>query len=76
MKTLRTAIKAATTDRNLDRALNQLHGCPIGAWGETDQAMRAIVAELPIAALRRYHVITLINALFTIDAAERYRRKA
>lgn len=76
MKTLRQAIKAANIDRNLDRALNSLHGCPVGAWGETEQAKRAIAAELPPLGLRRYHVFALIDALFVIDAADRYRRKA
>ena len=75
MRTLSQAVKAATRMRALDRALNQLEGCPVGCWPETEQAKRAIAAELPILALRRFHVFHLIDALFVVDAADRYRRK-
>ena len=74
MMTLNAAIYIARNNksRNLGRALNQLAGCPVGAWGQTEQARRAIVNELPLRAQRDYTVDQLIDSLFTVNKAERY----
>lgn len=68
-KTIKQALKTAT----ICRALNGLVGCPVGGWGETDQAMRRIADELPIKSARNYVVRDLVEAAMVVDHADRYQ---
>lgn len=74
MQTLKQAIHLATTghSRNLRRAATALHGCPVGGWGETDQAWRQIEDLLPGHWDRDYTVETFVAAAYTTDHAQRY----
>ena len=67
-KTIKTALKRPA----IRRALNGLVGCPVGGWGETAQARRALVDELPLRALRNYSVGDLVEAALSLDHADRY----
>lgn len=53
-----------------------LDGCPVGGWGETRQAMDRIQAELPHRSLRTYTLTEIVDALYTVDGADRYRLRA
>lgn len=55
------------------RALNELVGCPVGGWGDTDMARRRLVDALPWRADRSYSASDLISAALTVDIADRYR---
>lgn len=50
-----------------------LAGCPAGGWAETQQAMRRIADELPRSDERSYSVHDLVDALYSVDHADRYR---
>jgi hypothetical protein len=50
-----------------------LDGCPVGGWGETEQALRQLAEELPLRQLRAYTVHDLVQALYYVDQADRYR---
>lgn len=56
----------------LHRAINGLVGCPIGGWGETDQARRRVVDELPRRSERDWTASQLIEAVLDEDYAGRY----
>ena len=58
---------------SLSRAACYLDGCPVGGWGETTQARRQIVDELPHRELRSYTVSEFIAAVYTVDDTDRYR---
>lgn len=76
MKTLRTAIKnARKAGHPLHRALNGLVGCPVGVWGETEQALRAVTEELPRRECRTYTLNDLTTAVLEHDHADRYQWK-
>lgn len=58
---------------HLARALVALAGCPVGGWGETGQAMRRVADALPFRADRTYTLDDLVDAVMTVDAADRWR---
>ena len=72
MTTRKQTIKTALTKPVIRRALNGLVGCPVGGWGETQQAMRRIVDELPHRQDRAYHVDDLVAAALVVNHADRY----
>jgi hypothetical protein len=49
-----------------------LRGCPVGGWGETQQAWRQIHDELPWRRDRAYTMEQLIACLYEVDFADRY----
>lgn len=59
---------------HLARALVALAGCPVGGWGETDQAMRRVADALPFRADRTYTLDGLLDATMRVDTADRWRR--
>jgi len=75
-QTLRTAVRHARKEGHpLCRAINGLVGCPVGGWGETDQAMRQVREELPFRAERRYTLGDLIAAVVEEGLDGRYQRR-
>jgi hypothetical protein len=50
-----------------------LDGCPVGGWPETEQAIRRLADELPAA--RSYSTSALIDAVYLVDHAGRYRTR-
>ena len=50
-----------------------LDGCPVGGWPETERAKRNLLDVLPSREERTYTLGELIEALYTVDHAERYR---
>ena len=75
-QTLHTAIRhAGETGHPVCRAINGLDGCPVGGWGETDQAWRALLEALPRREERAYGASALVAAVLTEDHAGRYRRR-
>ncbi len=50
-----------------------LAGCPVGGWAETAQAMRRIEDELPHRSQRSYTLAQIVDALYAVDHADRYR---
>ena len=50
-----------------------LAGCPVGGWGETDQAMRRLEEDLPRRSERTYSLADVVSALYYVDHADRYR---
>lgn len=75
-QTLRTAVRHARKEGHpLCRAIEQLVGCPVGGWGETDQAMRQVREELPFRAERRYTLGDLIAAVVEEGPSGRYQRR-
>jgi hypothetical protein len=75
-QTLRTAVRHARKEGHpLCTAINGLVGCPVGGWGETDQAMRAVREELPSRAERRYTLGDLIAAVVEEGLDGRYQRR-
>lgn len=65
---------ASRKSRAFGRAASYLDGLPVGGWGETEQAMRQIVEELPHRSERAYTVTEFVSAVYTVDTACRYRR--
>lgn len=65
-------MSAAWQRRGVRLAAGTLVGCPVGGWAETMQAKRAIVDELPSRAERDWSVADFLDAVFEINAAERY----
>lgn len=55
------------------RGIAWLHGCPVGGWGETQQARSQMCEELPHRSERSYTIDDVISALYTVDSADRYR---
>lgn len=55
------------------RALEAIVGCPVGAWGETAQALRDLEEALPRAGRRAYSRDELVAAALSVDAGGRYR---
>ena len=53
-----------------------LDGCPVGGWGETAQARSRMREELPPRDERDYVLSDVVEALYTIDHADRYRYRA
>jgi hypothetical protein len=66
-------LAAATRDRAITRALGGLTGCPVGGWGETRQAYRRLLDELPRRSERSYTVDELVAKSLRVDSADRYR---
>lgn len=58
---------------DMARAAHALDGCPVGGWGETDQAYRRIREYLPRRSERDYSLDEFVDAAYTIDHADRYR---
>jgi hypothetical protein len=74
MKTIRTAIKHANTPGSaLHRALNQLAGCPVGGWPETQQAMTAVSEAIPDARSRAWSREQLLDKVMIKDHADRWQ---
>ena len=75
-QTLRTAVRHARQEGHpLCRAINGMVGLPVGGWGETDQAMRAVREELPFRGERRYTLGEIISAVLEEAPNGRYRRR-
>lgn len=53
--------------RYLAGALRGLAGCPVGAWAETDQAMRQVLGAMPIRMCRAYTLDDLISSTMHVD---------
>jgi len=53
-----------------------LDGCPVGGWGETQQALRQLAEDLPLKSERTYSVQQVVDALYDVDSAGRYRVRA
>ena len=45
-----------------------LHGCPVGGWPETQQALRRIAEAVPVGAA--YTADDLVDALYTVIHAD------
>lgn len=75
-QTIAAAIHRANENHNdMTRAALVLDGCPVGGWGETQQAMQRLRELLPSREARSYSVEDFIDAVYRIDAADRYRSK-
>jgi len=77
MQSLQAAIRIgyAGHDRGLAIATTLLHGCPVGGWGETTRAFRQISDALPATWKRDYTIHDWVDAVYSIDDAQRYRRR-
>jgi hypothetical protein len=53
-----------------------LDGCPVGGWAETAQAISRLQDDLPGRWGRSYTVHQLIDAVYVVDGAGRYRIRA
>ena len=69
--TLKQALKSSSKSMQLAR--NALTGLPVGAWGETEQAMAFLLACLPIRSERDFTRSEFVAAAYTVDHAGRYR---
>lgn len=75
-QTLRQALTAIDDPRSdMKYAAAALRGCPVGGWGETDQAMRQIVEILPHRSMREYSLDDFVAAAYCVDGSERYRSR-
>lgn len=70
-QSLATALKSQTVIRAAKAC--GLAGCPVGGWPETQQAMRRLEDALPGHWARSYEPAEIVDALFDVDAADRYR---
>lgn len=52
-----------------------LDGCPVGGWGDTQQAKARLAEALPPREQRAYTVAEFIDAAYDVDHADRYRVK-
>lgn len=59
--TNKQSIEQALRARKIRTALNQLVGCPVGGWGETDQAWRYLGDVVPWKTERDYTVAQLVD---------------
>lgn len=73
MKNIESVIARIDHTPALAAALGQLDGCPVGYWGETQQAMSRIYEQLPERDERDYSIHDLIGRLYAVDHAGRYR---
>ena len=72
-KPRKISMNAALKWRGVQQALNGLDGCPVGGWGETDQAMRRIREELPFRQDRDWTLGDLVAREMEEDATGRWR---
>jgi hypothetical protein len=70
-ESLKQALKIIATGRR--NSVWALVGCPDGGWGETMQAWRRVGDDLPHRTERSYTVVQLVEALYVLDHADRYR---
>lgn len=73
-----TTQKRETLDQRLsiirrDGLICGLGGCPIGDWPETRQALARLRDDLPDRDRRDYTLHELVEALYRVDCAGRYR---
>lgn len=52
-----------------------LGGCPLGGWPETRQALLRLEDDLPRREHRDYTIWQLVDSLYEVDHAGRYRRR-
>lgn len=52
-----------------------LDGCPVGGWPETQQALLRLADDIPRREHRDYDTYQLVDALYVVDHAGRYRRR-
>lgn len=57
------------------RAATALDGCPVGGWGETQQAFQRLEDDLPLRSMRAYTIAEFVAAAYTVDHADRYRTR-
>lgn len=83
MQTLDQAAHNAVITRNgvaISRPLYvasiALHGCPVGSWGETEQARLVIADQLPPRAKRSYTIEQWVDRCYTIERGRYVRRPA
>jgi hypothetical protein len=57
----------------VQQALGGLDGCPVGGWGETDQAMRRLREELPSRQDRDWTLGDLVASEMEEDSTGRWR---
>lgn len=50
-----------------------LGGCPVGGWPETQQALARLRDDIPARDQRNYLLSELVDALYRVDSAGRYR---
>lgn len=75
-KTRRESLRTRLAKIARDGVNCGLDGCPVGGWAETRQAIARLVDDLPFPAERNYTVHQIIDALYTIDHADRYQIRA
>jgi hypothetical protein len=68
-QTLAQAIHLARAgkSRALVRAVHALDGKPPGGWGETMQAWREMVGDLPLRSQRDYTADEFVDAVYGVD---------
>lgn len=83
MQTLDQDAYAAVATRNgspisrpLYVASTALHRCPVGSWGETEQARRTIANQLPPRAKRSYTIEQWIERFYSVERGRYVRRPA
>ena len=76
-QTLKQAIHLGQSgkSKSLSRAICYLHGCPVGGWPETEQAMMRIADELPFRSDRSYTIDEFVASAYEVDFARRYRTR-
>jgi hypothetical protein len=52
--------------RSLRIAANLLDGLPVGGWGETHQAWRQMIGELPVRAMRGYTADEFAESVYEV----------
>ena len=76
-QTLKQAVYLAKSgqSKSLASAANSLLGCPVGGWGETEQAMHRVREELPLRSQRDYTLADFVGAVYTTNSLDRYVSK-
>jgi hypothetical protein len=62
--------------RALQSAAHALLGKPAGGWAETRQALLELRDELPMRHSRSYTVNHFVDAVYTLDASDRYIQRS
>jgi len=74
-KPRKVSMSDALSWRGVQQGLNGLDGCPVGGWGETDQAMRRLREELPFRQDRDWTLGDLVAREMVEDSTGRWRRR-
>lgn len=76
-QTLKAAVELITSGRGMQDVFRcGIDGCPVGGWPETEQAMSRLCDVLPHLSERTYLAAQLVDRLYTVDHADRYRLRS